>query len=137
MIGELKLIGPPLFAVGILFSSVLDALPDAVRIILDLAALGILLAGFLVLGKLKAQTAAAEGSAGAWREERDAAFSKVDRLQQENIACREDMVGLRVQIAELQARPTLDSVSSDIAQLKLLVQEALVHPFDSTGEVNT
>lgn len=123
MIFEAKLVFAPLAAVGVLAAPVLDSLPDAFRIALDMAALAVLFAGFLVLGKLRAQTAAAEGSAKAWHEERDAMAAKVDRLLEDLIAGREETASLRTLNVELQSRPTLDGLVAQMEQLRLAVHE--------------
>jgi len=126
MIGEIKLVLPPLFAVGVLFSQILAGLPDSLRVILDVAALAVLFAGFLVLGRLRAQTAAAEGSARAWREERDAMAEKVERLTGDLIAGREETASLRTLNVELQNRPTLEGLVTQIGQLQQAVHELAI-----------
>jgi hypothetical protein len=123
MILEAKLLLPPLLAAGVLSNPVLGAFPNAIRLALDVAALAVLFAGFLVLGRLRAQTAAAEGSAKAWREERDAMAEKVDRLTGDLIANREETASLRTLNSELQARPTLDALVVQIDQLRQVVHE--------------
>ena len=126
MLGEAKLIGPPLIAVGVIFSQVLDSLPNAFRVALDVVALGVLFAGFLILGKLRAQAAAAEGAARAWRDERDAVSEKAERLQEDVAAAREEAAALRAHTAELLARPTLDALVSQIEHLRQAVHEVAV-----------
>lgn len=126
MIGEAKLVIAPLFAVGVLFSQILAGLPDTLRVMLDISALAILFAGFLVLGKLRAQTAAAEGSARAWRDERDAISEKVERLTGDLIAAREETASLRTLNVELQSRPTLDGLVTQIGQLQQAVHELAI-----------
>jgi peptidoglycan hydrolase CwlO-like protein len=134
VLGEAKLIIPPLIAVGVIFSQVLDELPSALRVLLDVIALAVLFAGFLVLGKLRAQAAAAEGSARAWRDERDALAEKADRLQEDVSVTREEVASLRAQNAELQARPTLDALVSQIEQLRQAVHEVAMRlPEDAIG----
>ena len=123
MIAEAKLIVAPLFAVGIVSSNFLASLPDAFRVSLDVAALGILLAGFLVLGKLRAQTAAAEGSANAWRSERDAMAEKVDRTLKDLALAREETASLRTLNIELQSRPTIDGLVAQIEELRKSIHE--------------
>ena len=134
MIVEAKLMLAPLLAVGVLFAPVLSAFPDALRIMLDVAALAVLFAGFLVLGKLRAQTAAAEGSAKAWREERDAMAEKVDRLTGDLIANREETASLRTLNAELQSRPTLEALTVQIGDLRAAVHEVAVKLDGKGGE---
>ena len=126
MIVEAKLMLAPLLALGVLFAPVLAGLPDSLRIGLDVAALAILFAGFLVLGKLRAQASAAEGSARAWHEERDAMADKVDRLTGDLFACREEAASLRTLNTELQNRPTLDGLVVQIDQLRQAVHELAV-----------
>lgn len=126
MIGEAKLVAAPLLAIGVLFSEVAAGVPNAVRVLLDVAALAILFAGFLVLGKLRAQAAASEGSAKAWREERDAMAEKVDRLMEDVSRAREETVSLRTLNTELQSRPTLDALALQIAELRVAVHEVAV-----------
>jgi prepilin signal peptidase PulO-like enzyme (type II secretory pathway) len=123
---EAKFVLAPLLALGVLFAPVLAGLPDGLRIALDVAALAILFAGFLVLGKLRAQTSAAEGSAKAWHEERDAMAAKVDRLLEDLIAGREETASLRTLNVELQSRPTLDGLVAQMEALRLAVHELAV-----------
>lgn len=123
---EAKLMIAPLIAVGVLFAPILAGLPDGLRVALDVAALAILFAGFLVLGRLRAQAAAAEGSARAWHEERDAMADKVDRLTGDLFACREEAASLRTLNTELQNRPTLDGLVVQIDQLRQAVHEVAV-----------
>lgn len=131
MLGESKLIVPPLMAVGVVVANVLDSLPGAARLILDLAALAVLFAGFLVLGRLRAQvvaadatTAAAEGAASAWKVERDALAIKIERLEGDTERLRDERNELLVQIAALEARPTLESLEEEVRKLQSLVQSA-------------
>jgi prepilin signal peptidase PulO-like enzyme (type II secretory pathway) len=123
---EAKLVLAPLLALGVLFAPVLAGFPDVLRITLDVVALAILFAGFLVLGKLRAEKAAAEGSAKAWHEERDAFASKVDRLTEDLIVVREETASLRTLNVELQSRPNLDDLVAQIEQLRLTVN--LIEP---------
>ena len=127
MIVEAKLILAPLLAVGVLAAPIVAGFPDALRIGLDVSALAILASGFLILGKLRAEKAAAEGSARAWHEERDAFASKVDRQQEDLIATREETASLRTLNAELQNRPTLDALVKQIEELRKSVHELAVH----------
>jgi hypothetical protein len=126
MLYEAKLAIPPLAAAAVLASNIFENLPEAFRTILDLAALGVLFAGFLVLGKLRAQTAAAEGSARAWHDERDAMSDKADRLLLDLAAAREETASLRALNAELQNRPTLDGLVTQIAELRRAVHDVAV-----------
>jgi hypothetical protein len=123
---EAKLMLAPLLAVGVLLAPVLSTFPDVLRIVLDVAALAILFAGFLILGKLRAEKAAAEGAAKAWHEERDAFASKVDRLTEDLIAAREETASLRTLNVELQSRPTLDGLVAQMEALRLAVHELAV-----------
>lgn len=125
MLAETKLIVPPLMAVGVVVGNIVESLPTTVRVILDLAALAILFAGFLVLGRLRAQVAAAEGAASAWKEERDALSLKADRLLEEATSCAAEISELRVQIATLEARPTLESLEAEVRKLANLVQSTV------------
>lgn len=109
---------PPIVGVGIVAGNVINSLPESVRVVLDLAALAILFAGFLVLGRLKAQVAASEGAAQAWREERDALVIKVERLATEN-------ADLRIEKAQLEARPSLESLEEQMRKLTTLVTQTM------------
>lgn len=125
MLAESKLIAPPLVAVGVVVGNIVNSLPEGFRVALDLAALAILFAGFLVLGKIRAQVAAAEGAAHAWKEERDAMAAKVERLQNDcNVHLAENSE-LRVRIATLEARPTLESLEEEVRKLAILVQSTV------------
>lgn len=123
MIGEIKLIIPPIVAVGVVIANILNSLPDGARVVLDLAALAILFAGFLVLGRLKASADAAQTAAEAWRSERDALAIRIDRLLEHEKELEGQKSDLRVEISRLEARPTLDSVSAQLDQLKTLMQQ--------------
>jgi hypothetical protein len=123
VIGEIKLIIPPMIAVGVVIANILNSLPDGARVILDLAALAILFAGFLILGRLRASADAAQTAADAWRSERDALALRVERHLEEEKALESQISDLRVEISRLEARPTLDSVSSQLEQLKTLMQQ--------------
>lgn len=125
MLAESKLILAPLVGVGIVIANILDSLPEGFRVVLDLAALAILFAGFLVLGRLRAQVTASEGAASAWKEERDALAAKAERLQEECHVHLAEVAELRVQIATLEARPTLESVEAEIKKLATLVQSTV------------
>lgn len=135
MLAESKLILPPLLAVGVVVGNIVDSLPHTARIILDLAALAILFAGFLILGRLRAQVSAAEGAASAWKDERDALAAKAERLQIECQAQTHENSELRVQIATLEARPTLESLETEVRKLATLVQSTVtVAPSPQTQE---
>lgn len=124
MLAETKLIIPPLIAVGVVVGNIVDTLPDGLRIALDLAALAILFAGFLILGRLRAQVAATEGAASAWKEERDAMAAKAERLAEEAATRLKELGEAKVQIATLEARPTLESLEEEVRKLATLVQSA-------------
>lgn len=134
MIGEIKLVAPPLVGVVIVVANVIGDLPDAARLILDVAALAILFAGFLVVGKLRAENAASKGAAEAWELERNAERAKSERLERELVQARveakeqEDLLRteiteLRVEMTKLEARPTLETVSSQIDQLRTMMAQ--------------
>ncbi len=72
--------------------------------ILDLTALAILLAGVFVVARYRAALAAADASARAWHEERDAALSARDRIS-------EDLIKEKAETAALRLRPDLDGVA--------------------------
>lgn len=136
MVAESKLIIPPLLAVGVVVGNIVDSLPETARVILDLAALAILFAGFLVLGRLRAQVSASEGAAAAWKEERDALALKAERLQEACETHLHENSELRVQIATLEARPTLESLEAEVRKLATLVQSTVtaVAPVPQTQE---
>lgn len=121
MLAETKLILPPLVGVGIVVGNILNSLPEGLRVVLDLAALAILFAGFLVLGRLRAQASAAEGAAQAWREERDAAVSKNERLTDQNRELINEITELRITVSKLEARPTLESLEEEVKKLASLI----------------
>lgn len=123
MLAELKFAGPPLLAVGVVIANAVESAPHYLRLVLDVAALAVLLAGFLVLGRLRAQASAAEGAASAWREERDAAVVKNDRLLEEEKRLRAEISDLRVQVTQLEARPTLESLQAEIQKLGALMAQ--------------
>lgn len=127
MILEAKFIfmAAPVAAAGAVFHPGLIAFPNALRLVLDVAALAILFTGFLILGKLRAEKAAAEGSANAWHEERDAYASKVDRITADLITSREETASLRTLNVELQNRPTLEGLVAQIAELRSAIDEVV------------
>lgn len=132
MLGEGKLIVPPLFAAAIVIANVINSLPDGIRLVLDLSALAVLFAGFLVLGRLRAQVTASEGAAKAWREERDALSATLEREREELrvelsrkdaeiLAFQSHVSELRVEVTRLEARPTLESLEDEIRKLASLM----------------
>lgn len=61
------------------------SMPQDVQNLLQLAALATLVAGFFVVARYRAALDATKDAATAWREERDAAYSKAARLEAENL----------------------------------------------------
>lgn len=135
VLAETKLILPPLIGVGIVVGNILNSLPEGLRVVLDLAALAILFAGFLVLGRLRAQASAAEGAAQAWREERDASVSKNERLMVENKQLHDEITELRVIVSKLESRPTLESLEEEVRKLASLISatQSSVSPITEGG----
>lgn len=118
MIGlEVKAI-PPLLFVG---TWILSELPSGVRVVIDLAALAILFAGFMVLGKIRAASDASERAARAWKEERDAEIAKAERLAEELAAALGRETELRIEVSRLEARPTLETLEQEIVKLQRII----------------
>lgn len=132
MIAESKLLLPPLVGITIVVANIISDLPEAARLVLDLAALAILFAGFLVVGKLRAEAAAAKGAAEAWELERNAERAKSERLEREladvRTAAKEqedllriEVTELRVEVTKLEARPTLETVTAQLDQIRMMM----------------
>lgn len=123
MIAEIKLFVLPLAAGFVLIADIYNEIPTQVRTVVDIAALAVLLAGFLVVGKLRAEATASKGAAEAWREERDAAESKAERLAAEIAERDATIADLRVAVKELEARPTLDQMQTQLESLSSLMSQ--------------
>jgi hypothetical protein len=130
MIGEAKLLMPPLAGAVIVVANILGDLPSSARIVLDLAALGVLFAGFLVVGRLRAESAAAAGAAAAWERERNAERAKAERVDEElaaskrrEEALRQEIQELKIEMSRLEARPTLDTMATQLEQLRALMTQ--------------
>jgi len=72
--------------------------------VLDLTALAILLAGVFVVARYRAALAAADTTAKAWHEERDAAVSRADRIA-------EELTREKAENAALRTRPDLETLT--------------------------
>jgi hypothetical protein len=140
---ELKFIIPPLISFIVIVGQIFDGLPESVRLAIDLAAICTLAAGFLVLGRLRGALSASEAAAAAWKEERDAAVSKADRLHQELIIVRdtkeeeskllrEEISQLKIEITRLQERPTLE-----VLAMKLDALTEAIKTQTSVGTITT
>lgn len=90
---------PPYFASLVLMGNAIDA-----SNVLDMVALAVLLAGVFVVARYRAALAAADATAKAWHEERDAAVSRADRIAS-------DLVKARADNAALQMRPDLETLT--------------------------
>lgn len=132
---ETKILAAPVGAGTLVTANLFATLPDALRTILDLAALAILIAGFLVVGKLRAEATASKGAAQAWREERDAAEAKSERVSNELKESRDAVTELRIYVKELESRPTLDQMQAQLEQLTALMTKTAeaVHDVVSRG----
>jgi len=100
---DLMVYAPPYLA-GLLLLESAKTHDWSIRSVLDLTALAVLLAGVFVVARYRAALAAADISARAWHEERDAALSRAERLAAE-------LVDVRSENAALKLRPDLDSVT--------------------------
>lgn len=92
---------------------------------LDFTALAVLIAGVFVVARYRAALEAADVTARAWHEERDAALSMRDRVA-------EDLVKERAMTAALRARPDLDAVV-----VLLQGQETLLRAHEQNAEQRT
>ena len=122
MIAESKFLIPPVLASLYAVVAFLEQLPDGISLVLDLSAASVLVGSILVYGRLKARSEASEGAAAAWQSERDAAVARAERLQTELDQDRQAMADMRVAMAELEARPTLDKLEEEIKKLQSLIQ---------------
>lgn len=86
-----------------MYALTLAAVGDRVNMVLNLAALAVLVAGVFVVAKLRAESTASRGAAEAWHEERDAEKAKADRLEAENRLLLADNTALN-------AKPDMDKV---------------------------
>jgi hypothetical protein len=123
-----KLALPPFIASMAIVGDITSGLSAQVRIILDLAALSILFAGFLVVGRYKAALDASRVTADAWRDERDAALSRAERLEIEKReleiqgkSCTESLEELRLRIASLESRPDFEALLAEIVSLRSML----------------
>lgn len=123
MIAESKLVLLPVIGIGIVLANLIEGLPDTIRVVLDLAALAILFAGFLVVGRLRAESSAAKGAAEAWERERNAERAKADRLEHELSTAQSQIAELRVEMSRLEARPTLDVVQAQLDQIRQMMTQ--------------
>ena len=121
---EAKLLAGPIVVAAWVFAQ----LPEAFRMFLDVAALGALLAGGLVVGKLRSSADAAERAAEAWRSEAGAVRTKADRLDGELRDAEQKITELKVLVSTLEARPTLESIEAEIVKLQRIVQSAVALP---------
>jgi hypothetical protein len=71
---------------------------------LNLIALAILMAGVFAVARYRAALAAADASAKAWHEERDASIARADRVT-------EELVKATAENSALRARPDLDTLT--------------------------
>ncbi len=92
---ELMVYVPPYFAAMVLMNTTFN-----VTNALNMIALAILLAGVFAVARYRAALSAADATAKAWQQERDAAVSRADRVS-------EDLVRSTAENAALSARPDL------------------------------
>lgn len=90
---------PPYFAAVVLMSNAWTT-----SNVLDMVALAILLAGVFVVARYRAALAAADATAKAWHEEKDAAVSRADRIGSELLKAQAENTALKM-------RPDLDQVT--------------------------
>ncbi len=71
---------------------------------LNIIALAVLLAGVFAVARYRAALSAADASAKAWHEERDASVARADRIS-------EELVKASAENSALKARPDLDTLT--------------------------
>ena len=134
MFAAVRITVPPALA-GVVFADNLIG-SDHVNLLLNIAALAILFAGFFVVSKTRAerdayksQVAVHESAAKAWREERDAAVSASERLREDLKHYQESDAALQVEIAQLQARPDISLLAAklDLIETHLRNSEVEAH----------
>lgn len=120
---EIKFVVLPLAALSLLGWELATAVPEQVNVILNVAALVTIASGLLVYGRMKARGDAAAGAAEAWREERDAALARSERLREDLEDQRKMSEQLKIRIAELESRPTLEQVEQHLERLHALMMK--------------
>jgi hypothetical protein len=98
-----RLVGTPIGAVTI---------GDAVNFV----AMAVIIAGVFVVARYKAALEASQAAAGAWKEERDATVSHLERVERDN-------TDLRATKAALEQRPDLTHLYEQMEELTRAVSE--------------
>lgn len=110
----MKTVIPPAFGVAFLLADAALGLPEQVQFVMNLLAVTILVAGVFVVMRYRAALAATEATARAWREERDAERSKLERLTEEGTLKEATILKLTTQVEELQARPDMTDLLREV-----------------------
>lgn len=112
MIYALKVMAP-LLALSALF----DPVYDQASAILDVVAIAAIFGSVMTYNRIKAALLASEATGKAWREERDAAISRVNRIASDLASTTDEKIVLLARVTALEARP-------DLTRLEGLVAEA-------------
>lgn len=106
----LKLFLPPLISAAFFASELFGGAGDTINVLLNIAALAVLFAGFLVVARYRAALDATRIAGEAWKDERDAERSKAERLEQELRARVESEAALTARLAIAEAKPDLSLI---------------------------
>lgn len=97
--------------------SLFDGHFDQASLILDVIAICAIGGAVLTYNRIKAALVASESAGKAWREERDAALSHVNRISLDLTVANDEKVKLIAKVTALEAKP-------DLTRLEGLVAEA-------------
>lgn len=99
----------PILGLAALFSEQTSAL-------LGFIGLAAIFGSVLTYNRIKASLTAAESAGKAWREERDAALSHVNRISLDLTGMQDEKVKLVAQVTALESRPNLTRLEELVAE---------------------
>lgn len=118
---------PPLLAAELFALSLTGNGVENLNVVLNVAAIVTLVAGFFVVARYKAALDASESSSSSWQSEAEAAERKADRLEVENVA-------LTKRIAELESKTDLTLHETQAAERHRVLVEELRAAFGGMKE---
>lgn len=95
--------------------SLFDGVYDQPSAILDVIALAAIFGSVVTYNRIKAALGASEAAGKAWREERDAALSHVNRISLDLTVSNDEKVKLIAQVSALEQRPDLTKLEGLVA----------------------
>jgi hypothetical protein len=99
----------PVIALATVFS-------DEISAILGFTALAAIVGSVLTYNRIRAALVASEAAGKAWREERDAAASHVQRVQASLVVANDEKTKLIAEVAALEKRPDLSRLESLVSE---------------------